>query len=138
MPAAALVATRAGTPASVSAPLEHRLGGGRVVELEDEHGGVAGDPERAQPPAQLVGVDAAAERIGEQVAGEPALGLAHDPPAHQLEADDHRRLARAEALELAEAPSSATTASHAAGSPAPRPGTGTASARPARLGSSEA
>ena len=103
-PAAALVATSAGTPASASAASSVRLGRGRVVELEDQHRGLVADPERAQAPAQLLGVEPVAERVGEQVAGEPALGLAHDALAHQLEPDDDRRLARDQALEVAERP----------------------------------
>ena len=74
----------------------------RVLELEHEHRGLGADPERPQPAAQLVGVEPAAERLGEQVAGQAPLGLADDPLAHQLEPDDHRALPGGEALEVAQ------------------------------------
>ena len=101
-PAAALVATSAGHAGVGERGLERALGRRRVVELEDEDRRLAADPERPQPAAQLLGLEAVAERVGEQVAGEPALGLAHDPLAHQLEPDDDRGLARDQPLEVAE------------------------------------
>ena len=78
-------------------------GGGRMLEGEDEHRRFVADPERLQPPAQLGRLHAAAERPGEDVAGEPALGLAGDPAAHQLQRDDRDRLLQDQPLEVAEA-----------------------------------
>ena len=72
----------------------------RVLELEHEHRRLGADPERPQPAAQLVGVEPAPERLGQQVAGQASLRFAHDPLAHQLEPDDHRALPGGEALEI--------------------------------------
>ena len=84
-------------------PFERSGGGGRVVEGEDEHRRFLADPERLQAPAQLRRLQATAEGAGEDVAGEPALGLAGDPAAHQLERDDRHRLLQDQPLEVAEA-----------------------------------
>ena len=84
-------------------PLQHRLGGRGVVEGEDEHGGLVADAEGLEPAAQLGGLEATAERPGEDVAGEAALGLAGDAAAHQLERDDGDRLLQDQPLEVAEA-----------------------------------
>ena len=55
-----------------------------------------------QPAAQVVVAELAAERLGEDVAGEPPLGLADRALAHHLERDDHRRLAGEQSLEVAD------------------------------------
>ncbi len=82
--------------------LQSVLGRGRVGEREDQHGRLGLDPERPQAAAELLRVEPAGERVGQQVAGQPPLGLVHDALSHQLEADDDRSLAGEEALELAE------------------------------------
>ena len=84
-------------------PFERTDGGGGVVEGEDEHRRFVADAERLQPPAQLRGLQPPAERPGEDVAGEAALGLAGDAAAHQLERDDRDRLLQDQPLEVAEA-----------------------------------
>ena len=81
---------------------ERGLRSGRVVEREDEDRCLRLDPERPEAAAQLLGVEAAGERVRKEVAGEAALGLVHDALAHQLEADDDRGLAGEQALELTE------------------------------------
>ena len=47
-------------------------------------------------------MQAAGQRLREHVAREPALGVARDPLAHQLERDDGARLLEDEPLEVAE------------------------------------
>ena len=47
-------------------------------------------------------MQAAGERLGEHVAGQPPLGVARDAHAHELQRDDGHRLAQDEALEVAE------------------------------------
>ena len=84
-------------------PLECRLGGGGVVEVEDEDRGLAADPERLEPAPKLRGLEAAAEGAGEDVAGEAPLGLPRDPAPHQLQGDDRDRLLEDQPLEVAEA-----------------------------------
>ena len=103
-PAAVLTATSDGLPAAAQG-VGRRARRRRRGSLELEERGpraVAADPERLQPPAQLLGAEVAAERLGEDVAGEPALGLADRALAHQLERDDHRRLPREQPLEIAD------------------------------------
>ena len=83
-------------------PLESVLGGGGVVEGEDEDGGlVFADPERLEAAAQLGRLHPPAEGAGEHVAGEAALGLAGDPAAHQLQRHDRDRLLEDQPLEVA-------------------------------------
>ena len=84
-------------------PLQRRLGGGGVVEGEDEDRRLLADPERLQAPAQLGGLEAPAERAGEHVAGQPPLGLTRDAAAHQLQRDHGDRLLEDQPLEVAEA-----------------------------------
>ncbi len=101
-PPVACGATTAGQASAASArsSAAGRVGG--VVEVEDEHRRLVADPERLQPAAQLGRLHAPAERAGEDVAGEPPLGLAGDPAAHQLERDDRDRLLQDQPLEVAE------------------------------------
>ena len=82
---------------------QRRRRGGRVVEGEDEHRGFLADPERLEPAPQLVRLHPPAERPGEDVAGQPPLGLAGDPPAHQLQRDDRHRLLQDQPLEVPQA-----------------------------------
>ena len=89
-PAAALVATESAEPGVGELELELALARVGILELEDQHGRLGADPERPQAAAELVGIEAAPERLREQVAGEAAFGLADHPLAHQLEPDDHR------------------------------------------------
>ena len=72
------------------------------VEREDEHRRLLADPERLQPPAQLGRLHPPAERPGEDVAGEPPLGLAGDPAPHQLQRHHRDRLLQDQPLEVAE------------------------------------
>ena len=61
------------------------------------------DAERAQPHRQLLVGQPAGERLGEHVAGEAALGVAHRALAHQLERHDGHGLLEDQPLEVAEA-----------------------------------
>ena len=79
-------------------------GGGRgIVDGEDEYRRLFADAEGLEPAAQLDRVHQAAERPGEHVARQPSLGLAGDPPAHQLERDDRHRLLQDQPLEVPQA-----------------------------------
>ena len=80
--------------------LECRLRARGIRDVEDQDGGLTADAEGPQPAAKLLDLEPLAERVGEQIAREAALGFAHDPLAHQLEPDHHRCLAGAEALEV--------------------------------------
>ena len=82
--------------------VEQRLGGDRVGGREGEHRELVADAERAQARRELVGIQAAGQRLGEHVAGEPALGVARDPQAHELERDDGRGLLQDQPLEVAQ------------------------------------
>ena len=82
--------------------LQRRLAGVGIVERKQQHPELAPDSEWPQPARQLLGVEAATERLGEHVPGKAALGLADDPLAHQLQRNDHRRPARHKPLEVVE------------------------------------
>ena len=73
-----------------------------IFDVEYQDGRLATDAEGPQASAKLLDLEPLAERVGEQIAREAALGFAHDPLTHQLEPDHHRGLTGAEALELAE------------------------------------
>ena len=73
------------------------------LEREDQDRRFVADPERLQAAAQLGRLHPPAEGAGEHVAGEPPLGLAGDPAAHQLERDDGDGLLQDQPLEVAEA-----------------------------------
>ena len=92
-----------GTGVGGESAFERTDGRGGVLEGEDEHRRFVADAERLQPPAQLGGLHAPAERPGEDVAGEAPLGLAGDPAPHQLQGDDGDRLLQDQPLEVAEA-----------------------------------
>ena len=79
----------------------HRIVG-RFLELEQQDGDPAVDPERLQTAAQILVAEPAAERLGEDVAGESSLRLPDRPLPHQLERDHHRRLAGEETFEIAD------------------------------------
>ena len=91
LPAAVVVATRAGAPAPARTASSAPSAAGGSSSSKTSTARLVTDAERAQPPLELLGVEAPAERLGEQVPGQPALGLAHHPLAHQLEPDDHRQ-----------------------------------------------
>ncbi|MFN8151618.1 MAG: hypothetical protein U0R24_10910 [Solirubrobacterales bacterium] len=76
----------------------------RGIEVVEQHGHPPANPERVQPPSQLLGAEPAAERLGEDVPGEPPFRLPNRPVAHQLERDDHRRLPGDQPLEVPDAP----------------------------------
>ena len=80
--------------------LERPLGRSRVLEFVDQDGGALADSEGPQAPAHLVRLEAAAERLGEDVAREPPLGLPDHPLAHQLQGDGHRGVPCDKPLEL--------------------------------------
>ena len=58
--------------------------------------------ERAQPHAQLLLRQPSGERLGQHVAGQAPLGVAHRALAHQLERHDGHRLLEDQPLEVAE------------------------------------
>ena len=76
--------------------------GSRVGRIEDEDRDRLADPEGPQARRQLAAVEVAAQCLGEDVSGQPPLGLAHRPLAHQLERDDRGRLLEDQALGLAQ------------------------------------
>ena len=102
-PALSCGATTAGQASAASARSSAPVAPGRMVEGEDQHRRFLADPERLQPPSQLGRLQTAAEGAGEDVAGEPPLGLAGDPAAHQLQRHDRHRLLQDQPLEVAEA-----------------------------------
>ena len=83
-------------------PLESALGLQRSIELEDEHRGRRADAERKQPVSQLLLAEVAVDSLRQDVPGQAALGVAHDPPAHQLEGDHRHGLLEDQPLELAQ------------------------------------
>ena len=76
----------------------------------------------------------AGERRRQHVAGEPALGLAHHPLAHQLERDDDRRLLDDQPLEVAEPARASHDHQPGLGGAAPRGETGMRERTPGRSG----
>ena len=68
----------------------------RVLEREGEHGDPLADPERAQARLQVLGVEVAAERLGEQVADHVALqqfvAFVEQPRERALGDRDERQL----------------------------------------------
>ena len=79
------------------------LGRGAAVLGEHQHRGLGADPERAQAHRQLGLRQPAGERLGEHVAGQPPLGVAHRALAHQLERHHGHRLLQDQPLEVAQA-----------------------------------
>ena len=77
--------------------------GAPSAPAEDEHRGALPDAERPQPHRELLVGQPPGERLGEHVAGEPALGVAHRALAHQLERHDGHGLLEDQPLEVAEA-----------------------------------
>ena len=82
--------------------LEAALARVRVLQVEYQHRRLGADAERPQATTELVGIEAAAQGLRQQIAGEAALGLPNDALSHQLEADHHRALSGGQPLELAE------------------------------------
>ena len=96
------VATRAWTPCALEVLLQRDLGAVGVGRREDQGGRAVADAERSQPVAHVLGPHAPREGRVEDLAREPALGVARHALAHQLQRDDDRGLLHAEPLEVAE------------------------------------
>ena len=76
------------------------LGLARPRRLQHEHADVLAEAERLEPPREVGPGQLAATQRGQQVAGEPALGVVGDAAAQQLERDDRHGLVEREAVEL--------------------------------------
>ena len=80
---------------------------------EHERADPLGEPEWLEAAHELGAGEIAADDRGQDVAGEPALGVLGDPPAQQLERDDRDRLVQRERSNSEAPPSSLTATSHA-------------------------
>ena len=132
------VATRRpATPASASAALERRprRRPARAARRTTITNASRLDAERREPRLQVGLVEPPGQRLGEHVAGQPPLGVAHDALAHQLERDDGDGLLEQQPLERAERPAVAHRDEPGLRR---RPPTGSASARPPSSGCSGA
>ena len=109
-------------------------GAGAPSGAEHEHRRALADAERAQPHGELLVGQPPREGLGEHVAGQPPLGVAHRALAHQLERHDVTACWRISRSKSPSPPASRAATSHACGAPRPRSETGSTSERPAISG----
>ena len=125
------VATSARAPSSPSARSSASSAAAGSATSNTSTAACSPTPNGRRRPRSSPSSSAPSTHLVEHVAGEPPLGVAHDPAAHQLERHHRDRLLEDQALELAEA---ATVADRDDPRRAARRGsaaTGSASARPA-------
>ena len=98
------------------------LGLDRARRLQHEHADAVAEPERLEPPRQVGAGQLAGHQRGQQVAGQPALGVVGHAAAQQLERHDRDRLVQRQAVELGRARRRPwpPPARRAGGRPAPR------------------